>query len=97
MEVVYKYSEFKFVEKLEFEKLVVCVSFLKWMREKIVRCFFCKCLVSEDEFIYYLFMYGLGCLFCSCIFYDIKGFLEYSRIMYLGKKKLFVDYSNKGF
>lgn len=36
MEVVYKYSEFKFGEKFEFEKLVVCVLFLKWMREKMV-------------------------------------------------------------
>lgn len=97
MEVAHKHSESKCAEKLEPEKLAACAPFLKWMREKTVRCLSCKCLVSEEELIHHLLMHGLGCLFCPCTFHDIKGLSEHSRTMHLGKKKLPVDYSNKGF
>ncbi|XP_019656439.1 activity-dependent neuroprotector homeobox protein 2 isoform X2 [Ailuropoda melanoleuca] len=97
MEVAHKRSESKSAEKLEPEKLAACAPFLKWMREKTVRCLSCKCLVSEEELIHHLLMHGLGCLFCPCTFHDIKGLSEHSRTMHRGKKKLPVDYSNKGF
>ncbi|XP_014977735.1 activity-dependent neuroprotector homeobox protein 2 isoform X1 [Macaca mulatta] len=97
MEVAHKHSESKSGEKLEPEKLAACAPFLKWMREKTVRCLSCKCLVSEEELIHHLLMHGLGCLFCPCTFHDIKGLSEHSRNRHLGKKKLPMDYSNRGF
>lgn len=97
MEVAHKHSESKAADKLEPEKLAACAPFLKWMREKTVRCLSCKCLVSEEELIHHLLMHGLGCLFCPCTFHDIRGLSEHSRTMHLGKKKLPMDYSNKGF
>ncbi|VTJ60395.1 Hypothetical predicted protein, partial [Marmota monax] len=45
----------------------------------------------------HLLMHGLGCLFCPCTFHDIRGLLEHSRTKHLGKKKLPLDYSNRGF
>ncbi|XP_008062411.1 ADNP homeobox protein 2 isoform X2 [Carlito syrichta] len=97
MQVAHKHSEVKAGEKLEPEKLAACAPFLKWMREKTVRCLSCKCLVSEEELIHHLLMHGLGCLFCPCTFHDIKGLSEHSRTRHLGKKKVPVDYSNRGF
>ncbi|XP_076991272.1 activity-dependent neuroprotector homeobox protein 2 isoform X1 [Tamandua tetradactyla] len=97
MEVAHKHSESKPGERIEPEKLAACAPFLKWMKEKTVWCLLCKCLVSEEELIYHLLMHGLGCLFCPCTFHDIRGLSEHSRTMHLGKKKLPVDYSNKGF
>ncbi|XP_012659774.1 activity-dependent neuroprotector homeobox protein 2 isoform X1 [Otolemur garnettii] len=97
MEVAHKHSECRSGDKLEPEKLAACAPFLKWMREKTVRCLSCKCLVSEEELIHHLLMHGLGCLFCPRTFHDIRGLSEHSRTMHLGKKKLPVDYSNKGF
>ncbi|XP_012513269.1 PREDICTED: ADNP homeobox protein 2 [Propithecus coquereli] len=97
MEVAHKHSECRAGDKLEPEKLAACAPFLKWMREKTVRCLSCKCLVSEEELIHHLLMHGLGCLFCPRTFHDIRGLSEHSRTMHLGKKKLPVDYSNKGF
>ncbi|XP_071064706.1 activity-dependent neuroprotector homeobox protein 2 isoform X3 [Dasypus novemcinctus] len=97
MEVAHKHSESKSGDRLEPEKLAACAPFLKWMKEKTVRCLSCKCLVSEEELIYHLLMHGLECLFCPCTFHDIRGLLEHSRTRHLGKKKLPVDYSNRGF
>ncbi|XP_037364275.1 activity-dependent neuroprotector homeobox protein 2 isoform X2 [Talpa occidentalis] len=97
MEVAHKHSEAKAAEKLEPEKLAACAPFLKWVREKTVRCLSCKCLVSEDELMRHLLLHGLGCLFCPCTFHDLRGLAEHSRTMHLGKKKLPVDYSNRGF
>ncbi|XP_053768860.1 activity-dependent neuroprotector homeobox protein 2 [Desmodus rotundus] len=97
MEVAHKHSESRAVEKLEPEKLAACAPFLKWMREKTVRCLSCKCMVSEEELMHHLLTHGLGCLFCPRTFHDIKGLAEHSRTTHLGKKKLPVDYSNKGF
>ncbi|KAM6168880.1 activity-dependent neuroprotector homeobox protein 2 [Erethizon dorsatum] len=97
MEVAHKHSESKASEKLEPEKLAACAPFLKWMRERTVRCLSCKCLVSEEELMHHLLMHGLGCLFCPCTFHDIRGLLEHSRAKHLGKKRLPMDYSNRGF
>ncbi|XP_036274029.1 activity-dependent neuroprotector homeobox protein 2 isoform X1 [Pipistrellus kuhlii] len=97
MEVAHKHSESKSAEKREPEKLAACAPFLKWMREKTVRCLSCKCLISEEELIHHLLKHGLGCLFCPRTFHGIKDLSEHSRTMHLGKKKVPVDYSNKGF
>ncbi|KAM4803058.1 activity-dependent neuroprotector homeobox protein 2 isoform X2 [Urocitellus parryii] len=97
VEVAHKHSETKVGEKLEPEKLAACAPFLKWMRERAVRCLSCKCAISEEELMRHLLMHGLGCLFCPCTFHDIRGLLEHSRTKHLGKKKLPLDYSNRGF
>lgn len=97
MEVAHKQSEAKSSEKLEPEKLAACAPFLKWMREKTVRCLSCKCLVSQEELMHHLLMHGLGCLFCPCTFHDVRGLVEHSRTKHLGKKRLSMDYSNRGF
>ncbi|CAO2594541.1 Activity-dependent neuroprotector homeobox protein 2 [Lemmus lemmus] len=97
MEMAHKQSEAKSGEKLEPEKLAACAPFLKWMREKTVRCLSCKCLVSQEELMHHLLMHGLGCLFCPCTFHDVRGLVEHSRTKHLGKKRLSLDYSNRGF
>ncbi|XP_051028893.1 activity-dependent neuroprotector homeobox protein 2-like [Acomys russatus] len=97
MEVAHKQSEFNSSAKLEPVKLAVRAPFLKWTREKVMRCLFCKCLVSEGELMYHLLTHGFGCLFCPCTFHNIQGFLEHSRIKHLGRKRLFLDYINRGF
>lgn len=97
MEMAHKQSESKSGEKLEPEKLAACAPFLKWMREKTVRCLSCKCLVSQEELMHHLLMHGLGCLFCPCTFHDVRGLVEHSRTKHLGKKRLSLDYSNRGF
>ncbi|XP_041496824.1 activity-dependent neuroprotector homeobox protein 2 isoform X1 [Microtus oregoni] len=97
MEMAHNQSESKSGEKLEPEKLAACAPFLKWMREKTVRCLSCKCLVSQEELMHHLLMHGLGCLFCPCTFHDVRGLVEHSRTKHLGKKRLSLDYSNRGF
>lgn len=97
VEVTHAHSEAKSSEKLEPERLAACAPFLKWMREKTVRCLSCKCLVSQEELMHHLLMHGLGCLFCPCTFHDVRGLVEHSRTKHLGKKRLSMDYSNRGF
>ena len=97
MEMAHNQSESKSGEKLEPEKLAACDPFLKWMREKTVRCLSCKCLVSQEELMHHLLMHGLGCLFCPYTFHDVRGLVEHSRTKHLGKKRLSLDYSNRGF
>ncbi|CAH7321945.1 activity-dependent neuroprotector homeobox protein 2 [Phodopus roborovskii] len=97
MEVAHKQSQSNSSEKLEPVKLAVCASFLKWTREKAMRCLSCKCPVSEKELMYHLLTHGLGCLLCPCTFHTIQGLLEHSRIKHCERKKLSLDYSNRGF
>ena len=97
MEMAHNQSESKSGEKLEPEKLAACAPFLKWMREKTVHCLSCKCLVLQGELMHHLLMHGLGCLFCPCTFHDVQGLVEHSRTKHLGKKRLSLDYSNRGF
>ncbi|XP_057613762.1 activity-dependent neuroprotector homeobox protein 2-like [Chionomys nivalis] len=97
MEVAHKPSESNSSEKREPVKLAVCAPFLKWTMEKVVRCLSCKCLVSEEELMYHLLTHGLGCLFCPFTFHSLKDFLEHSRIKHHGRRKLSLEYSNRGF
>ncbi|XP_012863552.1 activity-dependent neuroprotector homeobox protein 2 [Echinops telfairi] len=97
MEVAHKHSEAKPSERLEPEKLAACAPFLKWMKEKTVRCLSCKCLVPEEELIRHLLNHGLGCLFCPCTFHNLRGLSEHCRTKHRGKERLPVDYSGRGF
>ncbi|XP_007951489.1 activity-dependent neuroprotector homeobox protein 2 [Orycteropus afer afer] len=96
MEVAHKHSEAKPSERLEPEKLAACAPFLKWVKEKTVRCLSCKCPIPEGELIRHLLTHGLGCLFCPCTFHDLRALAEHGRTKHLGKRRLPVDYS-RGF
>ncbi|XP_074061162.1 activity-dependent neuroprotector homeobox protein 2 isoform X2 [Macrotis lagotis] len=97
MEVAHKHDGSRSNEKLEPEKLAACAPFLRWMKEKTLRCLSCKCFISDEELMHHLLMHGLGCLFCSCTFHNIKSLSDHNRTVHLGKKRLSVDYSSRGF
>ncbi|XP_068951129.1 activity-dependent neuroprotector homeobox protein 2 [Petaurus breviceps papuanus] len=97
MEVAHKHDGSRSSEKLEPEKLAACAPFLRWMKEKTLRCLSCKCFISEEKLMSHLLMHGLGCLFCPCTFHSIKSLSDHNRTVHLGKKRLSVDYSNRGF
>ncbi|XP_007487901.2 activity-dependent neuroprotector homeobox protein 2 isoform X1 [Monodelphis domestica] len=97
MEVAHKHDGSKANEKLEPEKLAACAPFLRWMKEKSLRCLSCKCFISEEELMHHLLMHGLGCLFCPFTFHSIQSLSDHSRTSHLGKNTLSVDYSNRGF
>ncbi|NXX12927.1 ADNP2 protein, partial [Podargus strigoides] len=96
-EVAHKGGEVKTEEALEPDKLAVCAPFLRWMTEKTVRCFFCKCFLCEEELMKHLLMHGLACLFCTVTFHDLKSLVEHNKTTHNGKKQLHADYSNRGF
>ncbi|XP_027708263.1 activity-dependent neuroprotector homeobox protein 2 isoform X1 [Vombatus ursinus] len=97
MEVAHKHGGSRSNEKFEPEKLAACAPFLRWMKEKTLRCLSCKCFISEEELMHHLLMHGLGCLFCPCTFHNIKSLSDHNRTVHLGKKRLSVDYGNRGF
>ncbi|KAM9387457.1 activity-dependent neuroprotector homeobox protein 2 [Phaethornis superciliosus] len=97
MEVAHKHSEVKMEETLEPDKLAACAPFLRWMTEKTVRCFSCKCFLCEEELMKHLLMHGLACLFCTVTFHDLKSLVEHNKTTHNGKKQLHADYSNRGF
>ncbi|NXN44802.1 ADNP2 protein, partial [Rhinoptilus africanus] len=97
MEVAHKHSEVKMEETLEPDKLAACAPFLRWMTEKTVRCFSCKCFLCEEELMKHLLMHGLACLFCTVTFHDLKSLVEHNKTTHSGKKQLHADYSNRGF
>ncbi|NXK20702.1 ADNP2 protein, partial [Arenaria interpres] len=97
MEVAHKHGEVKMEEALEPDKLAACAPFLRWMTEKTVRCFSCKCFLCEEELMKHLLMHGLACLFCTVTFHDLKSLMEHNKTTHNGKKQLHADYSNRGF
>ncbi|XP_021242688.1 ADNP homeobox protein 2 isoform X1 [Numida meleagris] len=97
MEVAHKHGEVKIEEAQEPDKLAACAPFLRWMTEKTVRCFSCKCFLCEEELMKHLLMHGLACLFCTVTFHDLKSLAEHSKSTHSGKKQLHADYSNRGF
>ncbi|NWU69826.1 ADNP2 protein, partial [Pterocles burchelli] len=97
MEVAHKHGEVKMEETPEPDKLAACAPFLRWMTEKTVRCFSCKCFLCEEELMKHLLMHGLACLFCTVIFHDLKSLIEHNKATHNGKKQLHADYSNRGF
>ncbi|NWH71591.1 ADNP2 protein, partial [Piaya cayana] len=97
MEVAHKHGAVKIEETLEPDKLAACAPFLRWMTEKRVCCFSCKCFLSEEELMKHLLMHGLACLFCTVTFHDLKSLVEHNKTTHNGKKQLHADYSNRGF
>ncbi|NXT36984.1 ADNP2 protein, partial [Pelecanoides urinatrix] len=97
MAVAHKHGEVKIEETLEPDKLAACAPFLRWMTEKTVRCFSCKCFLCEEELMKHLLMHGLACLFCTVTFHDLKSLVEHNKTTHNGKKQLHADYSNRGF
>ncbi|NXI34746.1 ADNP2 protein, partial [Galbula dea] len=97
MEVAHKHGEVKMEETPEPDKLAACAPFLRWMTEKTVRCFSCKCFLCEEELMKHLLMHGLACLFCTVTFHDLKSLVEHNKNTHSGKKQLHADYSNRGF
>ncbi|NXH20280.1 ADNP2 protein, partial [Bucco capensis] len=97
VEVAHKHGEVKMEETSEPDKLAACAPFLRWMTEKTVRCFSCKCFLCEEELMKHLLMHGLACLFCTVTFHDLKSLVEHNKTTHNGKKQLHADYSNRGF
>ncbi|XP_075349742.1 activity-dependent neuroprotector homeobox protein 2 isoform X1 [Mycteria americana] len=97
MEVAHKHGEVKMEDTPEPDKLAACAPFLRWMTEKTVRCFSCKCFLCEEELMKHLLMHGLACLFCTVTFHDLKSLVEHNKATHNGKKQLHADYSNRGF
>ncbi|NWW48485.1 ADNP2 protein, partial [Pedionomus torquatus] len=97
MEVAHKHGEVKVEEAVEPDKLAACAPFLRWVTEKTVRCFSCKCFLCEEELMKHLLMHGLACLFCTVTFHDLKSLMEHNKMTHNGKKQLHADYSNRGF
>ncbi|NXD16800.1 ADNP2 protein, partial [Nothocercus nigrocapillus] len=97
MEVAHKHGDIKIEENLEPDKLAACAPFLRWMTEKTVRCFSCKCFLCEEELMKHLLMHGLACLFCTLTFHDLKSLVEHNKTTHNGKKRVHADYSNRGF
>ncbi|NXL86782.1 ADNP2 protein, partial [Alectura lathami] len=92
-----QHGEVKMEETQEPDKLAACAPFLRWMTEKTVRCFSCKCFLCEEELMRHLLMHGLACLFCTVTFHDLKSLVEHNKTTHNGKKQLHADYSNRGF
>ncbi|NXR05139.1 ADNP2 protein, partial [Sagittarius serpentarius] len=97
MEVAHKHGEVKMEGTPQPDKLAACAPFLRWMTEKTVRCFSCKCFLCEEELMKHLLMHGLACLFCTVTFHDLKSLVEHNKTTHNGKKQLHADYSNRGF
>ncbi|NXF38462.1 ADNP2 protein, partial [Nyctibius bracteatus] len=97
VEVAHKHGEVKMEDTLEPDKLAACAPFLRWMTEKTVRCFSCKCFLREEQLMKHLLMHGLACLFCTVTFHDLKSLVEHNKTIHNGKKQLHADYSNRGF
>ncbi|XP_015267961.1 PREDICTED: ADNP homeobox protein 2 [Gekko japonicus] len=79
------------------DKVAACAPFLRWLKDKTVRCFSCRCFLSETELIKHSFTHGLACLFCTSTFHDLKCLVDHTRNVHKGKKKLHADYDDKGF
>ncbi|XP_077209094.1 activity-dependent neuroprotector homeobox protein 2 isoform X2 [Paroedura picta] len=97
MQVAHKFSLPQKKVTLEPDKVAACAPFLRWLKDKTVRCFSCKCFLSEAELIKHLFTHGLACLFCTGTFHDLKCLVDHTRSVHKGRKKLHTDYDDKGF
>nr|XP_033790358.1 activity-dependent neuroprotector homeobox protein 2 isoform X1 [Geotrypetes seraphini]XP_033790359.1 activity-dependent neuroprotector homeobox protein 2 isoform X1 [Geotrypetes seraphini] len=84
-------------DRVEAEKLAARAPFLRWIREKTVRCLSCKCFLREDEIIKHLMMHGIICLFCSWTCHDLTSLVMHNKSLHGEKKKLHVDYIKRGF
>nr|XP_056710459.1 activity-dependent neuroprotector homeobox protein 2 [Euleptes europaea] len=97
VQVAHKFNLLKKRVTQETAKVAACAPFLRWLKDKTVRCFSCKCFLSEMELIEHLFKHGLSCLFCTSTFHDLSSLVDHTRNVHKGKKKLHTDYDEKGF
>ncbi|XP_070603503.1 activity-dependent neuroprotector homeobox protein 2 isoform X2 [Erythrolamprus reginae] len=97
MQVAHKCSTSKAEMAREVDKVAVYAPFLRWLKDKTVRCFCCKCFLTQAEILKHIFIHGLTCLFCTSIFYDLKSLVTHTRTAHKGKKELHSDYEDKGF
>ncbi|KAG8133387.1 hypothetical protein E2320_011178 [Naja naja] len=97
MQVAHKCSTSKKEMTREIDKVAVCAPFLRWLKDKTVRCFSCKCFLTQAELLKHIFIHGLTCLFCTSIFYDLKSLVTHTQSAHNGKKELHSDYNDKGF
>ncbi|XP_062986532.1 activity-dependent neuroprotector homeobox protein 2 [Elgaria multicarinata webbii] len=97
MQVAHKFNAAKTKVTLETDKVAACAPFLRWLKDKTVRCFSCKCFLSQAELIKHIFTHGLACLFCTSTFHDLKCLVDHTRTVHKGQKKLHTDYDDKGF
>ncbi|XP_048364082.1 activity-dependent neuroprotector homeobox protein 2 isoform X2 [Sphaerodactylus townsendi] len=97
MQVAHKFNLLQKKALLETDKAAACAPFLRWLKDKTVRCFSCKCFLSEMELIEHIFLHGLACLFCTSTFHDLKCLVDHTRNVHKGRKKLHADYDDKGF
>ncbi|XP_044282275.1 activity-dependent neuroprotector homeobox protein 2 isoform X2 [Varanus komodoensis] len=97
MQVAHKFNAAKTKAILETDKVAACAPFLRWLKDKTVRCFSCKCFLSQAELIKHIFTHGLACLFCTSTFHDLKCLVDHTQTVHKGKKKLHADYDDKGF
>ncbi|XP_039181360.1 activity-dependent neuroprotector homeobox protein 2 [Crotalus tigris] len=97
MQVAHKCSTSKMEITREVDKVAACAPFLRWLKDKTVRCFSCKCFLTQAELVKHIFIHGLTCLFCTSVFHDLKCLVAHTRTVHNGKKKLHSDYEDKGF
>ncbi|XP_053099192.1 activity-dependent neuroprotector homeobox protein 2 isoform X2 [Hemicordylus capensis] len=97
MEVAHKFSTVRTEVTFEIDKVAASAPFLRWLKDRTVRCFSCKCFLSDAELIKHLFTHGLACLFCTSTFHDLKCLVDHTKNVHKGKKKLHADYDDKGF
>ncbi|XP_042317646.1 activity-dependent neuroprotector homeobox protein 2 [Sceloporus undulatus] len=97
MHLAHKFGATKTEDALETDKVAACAPFLRWLKDETVRCFSCKCFLSQSELIKHIFTHGLACLFCTNTFHDLKCLVDHTRTVHKGKKKLHANYNDKGF
>lgn len=97
MQVAHKCGAVKREPAVETDKVAACAPFLRWLTDKTLRCFSCKCFLSDAELVKHLFTHGLTCLFCTSTFHDLKCLVDHTRTVHKGKKTLHTDYADKGF
>ncbi|XP_064409583.1 activity-dependent neuroprotector homeobox protein 2b [Latimeria chalumnae] len=97
MEVAHKQVVGNSEESQEPEKIAARATFLRWVKQNVVRCLTCKCFLSEEGLTEHLLMHGLTCLFCPWTFHDLKNLVEHIKSMHYGEKKLNADYMRIGF
>lgn len=97
MQVAHKFSSVKKEVAFESDKVAAWAPFLRWLRDKTMRCYTCKYFLSKTEVVKHLFTHGVACLFCTSVFHDLKCLVDHTRTIHKGKKKLHADYDDKGF
>lgn len=97
MQVAHKCSSERTKVGVESDQAAAWAPFLRCLKDKTTRCYFCKTFLPRTEVVKHLLSHGIACLFCSSIFHDLKCLVDHTRTIHKGKKKLHADYDNRGF